>query len=47
MLISTNHHLAHRGIIANDPDRRHPFIVHGSRDTPKASRCPQILCHAA
>ncbi len=24
--ILTNHHLAHRVIIANDPDRRHPFI---------------------
>ena len=47
VLISTNHHLAHRVIIANDPDRRHPFIVHGSRDAPKPHAALKILCHAA
>lgn len=46
VLISTNHHLAHRVIIANDPDRRHPFIMHGSRDTPKPHATLNILCHA-
>ena len=25
VLIPTNHHLVHRVIIANDPDRRHPL----------------------
>ncbi|SFB63117.1 hypothetical protein SAMN05216266_13326 [Amycolatopsis marina] len=47
VLISANHHLAHRIIIANDPNRRHPFIVHGSRDTPKPHAALKILCHAA